>query len=171
LDLEKVESIIRPLIENNGFQLYDVEMIGRTLRVCIEKTEGVTVSDCVDVTRLLNPALDVDEEIVPGGSYELEVGSPGLDRKLRRPEHFLKAIGEKVIVTTAEPLSVWNTGDDYFENRRNVRGVLTDFDGNELKVVSQEGKQTRIPLNAIAKASVDFEVLTTPKPGKKVSHG
>jgi ribosome maturation factor RimP len=167
LNLEKVETIICPLIEGSGFSLYDVEMVGRILRVSIEKPDGVTLQDCIDVTRKLGPALD-DEDPVPGGSYELEVSSPGLDRKLRKAAHFAKAIGEKIHVTTEEPLSHWNSGDIYFDNRRNVGGLLKEFDGEKIKLISSEGKQVLIPLNGISKASVDFEVSTIQKKGKKV---
>lgn len=167
-------ALIRPLIESNGVSLYDVEMIGRTLRVSIEKKpDGVTVEDCVEASRLINPLLDV-EDVVPGGAYELEVSSPGLDRHLRKPQHFQEALGERIHVTTREPLSVWNGNDAFFEKRRNVRGVLKEFN-NETKtlVVSAdgganvgEGRDVKIPLDAVTRAYIDFELKPTPKPGK-----
>ena len=166
MDLQKIELVIRPLIEGSGYSLYDLEMIGRILRVSIEKDEGVNLTDCVEISRLLNPVLDV-EDVVPGGHYELEVSSPGLDRKLRKPEHFVRAIGEKIHVTTADPLSAWNDGDTYFDNRRNVGGVLKEFDGQTAVLTSNEGKRVQVPLAAITKAFVDFDLVTTPKKGKK----
>lgn len=167
MDLQEIESVIRPLIEGSGYFLYDLEMVGRTLRVSIEKEEGVALTDCVEISRLLNPVLDV-EDVMAGVSYDLEVSSPGLDRKLRKPEHFTGAIGEKIHLTTLEPMSKWNEGDLYFDNRRNVSGVLIAFDGTTVSLSSVEGKEVRVPFEAITKASVDFEVVTTPKKGKKV---
>ena len=72
LDIDKVESVIRPFIEKSGLSLYDIEFLGRILRVSIEKPGGVSLEDCVETSRLLNPLLDV-EDLVPGGKYELEV--------------------------------------------------------------------------------------------------
>lgn len=168
MDLQKIESVLRPLVEASGFTLYDLEMAGRILRVSIDKDDvGVTLTDCVEVSRLLNPVLDV-EEVIPGGRYELEVSSPGLNRKLRRPEHFTNAIGEAIHVTTEKPLSTWNDGDTYFDNRKNVGGILVEFDGKILKLISQEGKPVEIPLEAVTKAAVEFQLVTTPKKGKKV---
>src|ERR1035438_4623532 len=119
MDLKKIEDVITPLIEKSGYTVYDIEFVGRTLRVSIEKPDGaVGINDCVETSRMLNPLLDV-EDIISGGRYELEVSSPGLDRSLRRPEHFTRALGEKIHVTTREPLSQWNGSDPFFEKRKN----------------------------------------------------
>jgi len=164
---DRIEKIIRPHIEMSGLTLYDIEFQGRTLRISIEKTGGVSLEDCVETSRMLNPLLDV-EDVVPGGRYELEVSSPGLNRPLRRPEHFAAALGTRIHVTTYEPLSKWNLGE-YFEKRKNVTGELKSFDGTTLKI-DAEGLVVTIPLGAIAKSRVDFELKTTPKNkmGKKV---
>lgn len=170
MDLKKIEDVIRPVTEREGFKLYDVEFLGRTLRVCIEKADGqVSLQDCVGISRILNPILDV-ENLVTGGRYDLEVSSPGLDRRLRRPEHFQGAIGERIHVTTDLPLKTWNTSDPqdgFFETRRNVTGQLTSFDGKEIKLLG-EGHEILIPLENVTKAYVDFEVTKTPKKGKRV---
>jgi ribosome maturation factor RimP len=163
LDLGKIEEVIRPLIEKSGFKLYDVEFQGRTLRISIEKPGGVSLEDCVETSRMLNPLLDV-EDFVPG-SYDLEVSSPGLDRSLRKPEHFTAVLNEHIHVSTNEPMSNWNHGG-FFERRKRIKGQLVAFDGVTLKLTS-EGHDVTIPLNAITKAYVDFELKTTPKKGKK----
>ena len=170
MDLEKVEAVIRPAIEGSGFQLYDIEFSGRILRVTIDKPDGVGINDCADVSRLLNPLLDV-EELVPGGKYELEVSSPGLDRALRRPEHFQSVMGKRIHVTTLRSLGDWNKVDSpedrFFETRKNFKGELLSVDGDLIKI-STEGREALIPLKMISKAYVDFELKTTPKKGKKV---
>jgi ribosome maturation factor RimP len=177
--LNKIEELIRPLVEGSGLHIYDVEFIGRTLRVSIEKPQkanddtqgGISITDCVETSRMLNAVLDV-EDIVPGGAYELEVSSPGLDRTLRKPEHFLRSIGERIHVTTRDPMSLWNGEAPFFEKRRNLRGELTEFTttdlGLTLKVTVEGGRHVIIPFDAITRAYIDFELKITPKKGKKV---
>jgi ribosome maturation factor RimP len=166
LDLEKIEAVIRPLIEHSGFTLYDLEFSGRILRISIEKPGGVALQDCVETSRLLNPVLDV-EDLIPGGRYELEVSSPGLNRPLRRPEHFAAVIGETIHVTTKEPLSAWNGEEPMFSTRRNVTGVLSSFDGTTIRL-SVDGRDVVIPLAGVQKAQLEFHLKTTPKKGKRV---
>jgi ribosome maturation factor RimP len=166
LDLQKIENLIRPLIEQSGCTLYDIEFQGRVLRVSIEKPGGVSIEDCAETSRTINPVLDV-EDVVPGGHYELEVSSPGLNRSLKKPEHFNGAVGEKINVSTSEPMAKWNdASDEWYGTRKRVTGTLTEFDGNWLKV-NADGRDVKIPLSGVTRANVDFELKTTPKKGKK----
>ena len=82
------------------------------LRVFIDKPGGVTHQDCEMVSREMGTILDV-EDAVPGGSYSLEVSSPGLDRKLARPADFERFVGSRVKLTTREPIE----GNRFFEGR------------------------------------------------------
>lgn len=165
MDLQKIEAVIRPVVEGSGLHLYDLEFVGRSLRISIFKSDGVTLEDCAEVSRLLNPLLDV-EDVVPGGRYELEVSSPGLDRRLKTPEHFRLAMNETIKVETSTPMSEWNPGDSFFEGRCKVKGILKSIDGPNLKLEA-EGKDVVLPLEAIKKAKVDFQLKVTPKKGKK----
>ena len=171
LDLQKIEKVIRPLIESSGYSLYDLDFQGRNLRVFIEKEQGIGINDCVEVSRLINPVMDV-EDLVPGGRYELEVSSPGLDRELRRPEHFQSALGEVIHVITAEPMSSWNppenAEDRFFEKRKKFKGELVKFENDEIILIG-EGREAKVPLSGITRAYVDFEVIKQGKksPGKK----
>jgi ribosome maturation factor RimP len=177
LNTDRLEQLIRPLVEGSGLHIYDVEFVGRTLRVSIEKSKsdeagvGVSITDCVETSRMLNAVLDV-EDIVPGGAYELEVSSPGLDRTLRKPEHYTRSIGERIHITTKDPMSIWNGSEPFFEKRRNLRGVLTEFSetnlGLTLKVTVEGGRQVVVPFEAVTRAYIDFELKITPKKGKKV---
>ena len=164
MELEsRIEELLSPFIEKGGLSLYDVEFQGRVLRISIEKPGGVTVDDCVEVSRLINPMLDV-EDIIPGGRYELEVSSPGLNRPLRKSEHFAAAVGSRIHVTTLEPLSKWNVGDS-FEKRKNITGELKEFNGSLLTLLS-DGQEVTIPFEAVTKSRVEFELKITPPPGK-----
>ncbi len=171
MDLKKVEDLITPLIEKSGYTVYDIEFVGRTLRVSIEKPDGqVGINDCVETSRLLNPLLDV-EDLISGGRYELEVSSPGLDRSLSRPEHFQRALGEKIHVTTRDALSTWNGSEPFYEKRRNIKGLIKEFDGTTLKLTEDGGREVVVPFDNVVKAYMDFEIKVThrryqPKKGK-----
>ena len=117
LDLEHVRGIAERVAASSGLELVDVEFRGaggkaRMLRVFIDKPGGVTHADCEAVSREVGTILDV-EDAVPGGSYTLEVSSPGLDRKLTRPDEFARFVGSKVKLTTREPIE----GNRFFEGR------------------------------------------------------
>lgn len=90
------------LVRECGVELYDSEIAnenGRTIfRVYITKDGGVSLDDCEKVSRLLSPIFDVTPPI--SGDYNLEVSSPGLERKLSKPSHFKSSIGELVKVQT-----------------------------------------------------------------------
>lgn len=98
---ERVEKLIGETVKNCDVSLWDVEFVKegptRTLRVTIDKEEGIDITDCEKVHRAIDPVLDEADPI--DVSYQLEVTSPGLERVLRRPEHFLSSIGEKVSVS------------------------------------------------------------------------
>ncbi|MBV9086145.1 MAG: ribosome maturation factor, partial [Acidobacteriaceae bacterium] len=85
-DIEHVRQIAERVAASNGLEVVEVEFRGgggkaRMLRVYIDKPGGVTHEDCANVSHEMGTILDV-EDAVPGGSYTLEVSSPGLDRKL-----------------------------------------------------------------------------------------
>lgn len=162
MDLQKIEDVIRPLIQTIGIDLYDLEFAGRTLRVSITKEGGVGINECAEVSRLLNPVLDDSEELIPGGRYELEVSSPGLDRSLRKQSHFEGAVGEVIHVFTDEPFSNWNGEDKYFEKRRKMKGKLLNVTSEQIELEA-DGKKAVVPQKNITKAHVDFEVIKQPK--------
>jgi ribosome maturation factor RimP len=117
IDLEHVREVAKRVTASSGLELVDVEFRGsggkaRMLRVFIDKPGGVTHADCEAVSREMGTILDV-EDAVPGGSYTLEVSSPGLDRKLSRPEDFERFVGSKVKLTTREPVD----GNRFIEGR------------------------------------------------------
>ena len=88
---------------SSGLEVVEVELRGggkaRMLRIVIDKPAGVTHEDCANLSREVGTILDV-EDVIPGGSYTLEVSSPGLDRKLFRPADYERFIGSRVKLTT-----------------------------------------------------------------------
>src|SRR5262250_1600053 len=114
--IDRVREIASRVAASSGLELVDVEMLGggksRMLRITIDKPEGVTHEDCANLSREVGTILDV-EDAVPGGSYLLEVSSPGLDRKLVRPSDYERFIGSRIKLTTHDPID----GNRYFEGR------------------------------------------------------
>ena len=85
-----VRELAEPLAAELGLRIWDVRFVKEGaehyLRIFIDKDEGVSIDDCVDMTHEINPLLDKEDPIPQ--EYTLEVSSPGLNRKLTRPEHF-----------------------------------------------------------------------------------
>ncbi|MBZ5524427.1 MAG: ribosome maturation factor RimP [Acidobacteriia bacterium] len=115
-DIVKIRDIAGRVAATHGVELVEVELRGggkaRTLRITIDKPEGVTHEDCANVSREVSTILDV-EDAVPGASYTLEVSSPGLDRPLLKAQDYLRRIGSRLKVMTREPVH----GNRHFEGR------------------------------------------------------
>ncbi|MGA9522463.1 MAG: ribosome maturation factor RimP [Myxococcaceae bacterium] len=149
---EKVRSLAEPLIAAEGLELVDLEYVrepgGWVLRIFIDKPGGrVGLDECSTVSHALDPALDV-EEIIPQ-EYSLEVSSPGLNRPLRKPEHFKRVLGQKVKVKTFGPIGE--------PPRKNFTGALQAVETDAVVVDVEGGGVYRIPIRDIAKAHLEFE--------------
>jgi ribosome maturation factor RimP len=115
--LADVRPEIESIAEASGCELWHAELKGGTLRLLLDKPEGVTLSDCEYVSKLVSAYLDVVD--FGKGRYVLEVSSPGLDRPLVRPAHWEQSVGRRVRVTLDDP----GTG-----KRRTVTGRLEAFE-------------------------------------------
>lgn len=115
-EIEHIREIAERVAASQGLEVVEVELRGggkaRMLRVTIDKPAGVTHEDCANVSRELGTILDV-EDAVPGGSYTLEVSSPGLDRKLLKASDYERFAGSRVKLMTREPIE----GSRHFEGR------------------------------------------------------
>ena len=122
---QRVEALVRPTVEGMGLRLWDVvfEKEGPDwyLRVLIDKDGTMDTDTCADVSHALDPILDEADPI--DQSYYLEVGSPGLGRRLTRPEHYEALRGQKCAAHLIRPDEA---------GRRDVAGILQglDADGN-----------------------------------------
>ncbi len=145
-----IASLIEPMLVNEGYELVEVEVAGtgpRTiLRLFIDKTGGVSLDDCASVSEAVDAILDVDDPFE--SSYTLEVSSPGLDRPLRKPSDFERFVGRKVRIKTFGPL-------DSAGARKVFPGVLRGLE-SELVLVDVDGTLFKVPLEAIAKANLDW---------------
>src|SRR5437899_6130604 len=115
-EAERVREIAERVAASSALEVVEVELRGggkaRMLRIVIDKPAGVTQEDCANPSREVGTILDV-EDAVPGGSYTLEVSSPGLDRKLVRPADYERFTGSRVKLTTRNPVN----GNRFFEGK------------------------------------------------------
>jgi len=149
---DRVVSVVEPIVAAASLTLYDIDHSGGVLRVFVDGPDGVTLAQLDELTRTVSVALDAADPIP--GHYTLEVSSPGLERSLRRPEHFTGAVGEVISVRTAPGT----------EGRQRVRGVLTAATADTITVDGDEGR-VELRLDDIERATVVFEWGPGPKPG------
>lgn len=133
--------LLDPVVQGMGYELVGVEFDGhqRTLRVYIDRPEGITLDDCSAVSYQLSGVLDVEDPIP--GRYQLEVSSPGMDRPLFTRAHFERFAGEVVRLQLNRPL----------EGRRRFKARLQGVEGDEI-LLQDEDKLIRIPYESIEKA-------------------
>ncbi|MDA0707075.1 MAG: ribosome maturation factor RimP [Proteobacteria bacterium] len=123
---DELAKLLQPAVERLGYELSDLE--AKTagpngfIRIFIDKPDGIGLSDCEKVSSAVSALLDV-EDPVPG-NYNLEVSSPGSDRKLTKHAHFVRFTGEAVKVQMRFPI----------ENRRRFRGKLLAADEQNIVV-------------------------------------
>ena len=146
---DELAKLLEPTVERLGFELADLEVRlgskGGMVRIFIDKPEGIDLEDCERVSLAVSALLDV-EDPVPG-NYNLEVSSPGLDRKLTKVEHFQRFEGETVNVKMRFPI----------EGRRRFRGTLVSSDDENI-VVEVDGESHSLPLKTIDTARLVPEV-------------
>lgn len=135
MNLQELEK----LLEGCGVALYDTEIAsenGRQIyRVYITKSSGVNLEDCEAVSKLLSPIYDVMPPV--SGDWVLEVSSPGLERKLSKPEHFAKSISEMVKIILVD--------------KSEIIGTIKSVDGDDITI--NDGEQNiNLNFNNIKKA-------------------
>ncbi|BBI34398.1 ribosome maturation factor RimP [Cohnella abietis] len=138
-----VENFATSYLEENGFELVDVEYVKEGsnwfLRVYVDKEGGIDIEDCGIVSEFVSAKLDELDPIEE--AYFLEVSSPGAERPLKKAEDVTKAVGKHVFVTTYEQIN----GAKEFEGR------LDGFDGETIVIVIGRRKHA-IPYNKVASA-------------------
>ncbi len=155
IDSERLEAAVTPPVAARGLALHDVEITGdgrtRVVRITVTREQGIDLDELTDLSRTLDPVVD---ELVPG-PYQLEVSSPGVERRLRRPEHFAAARGERIALK-------------YTHEGSTVRaaGRLVAAEGAAIELLADDGSTHRIPLATIGTARTVFEWGPAPRPGR-----
>jgi len=155
--VERIAATLGPVVESLGLELFDVEFTGsgraRTLRVVIDRDRGVDLDAITEATEAISPVLDGDAALA--GSYALEVSSPGVERALRTPVHFRRAVGATVSVKT-------RSADGSAQRQR---GVLIDADDDGITLDSG-GDPQRFTYPEVTQARTVFEWGGAARPGK-----
>ena len=137
------ETLVRPVVEGAGVELVDVAFEGtggrRTLRVTVDRDGGLDLDAIAALSDKIARRLDLED--FGEDRYELEVSTPGIERSLRTPAQFARALGQQVKVKTTEPL----------EGARVHTGALVDSDDDGI-VLEVDGAPRRVPIADIASA-------------------
>lgn len=140
---QKVQEVAAPLFAGENYELVHVECVTsnreKIVRLYMDKPGGVTLDDCVSVSRQLGDLIDVHIEDI--GSYRLEVSSPGPNRPLNTKEDFLRFEGRRIKLETHEPIN----------GQKKFTGIL-EKTNNDSVVIAVDGKTLEIEGIMITKA-------------------
>ena len=141
---ESIEKLVAPYLKHEGADVVDLQLSGnprnRTLRIDVDRMDGITVDECARLSRGIADVLDTHDPI--SGRYVLEVSSPGLDRPLKSDRDYKRAVGRTVKVI--------------LDGGRVLVGQLLRFDGPEV-VLAVDGRHRVVPADEIRKANLHFE--------------
>jgi ribosome maturation factor RimP len=147
--LDRINETVTRVAVSEGFELVEVEYRGspnnRILRIFIDKPGGVTLADCENVSHQVGAIIDVEDVI--SERYTLEVSSPGLDRKLLKPQDYERFAGKKARIKLRHPM----------EGRSNFTGRLAGLDQGEALLDVEGGNRLRFPLDEVALARLVVE--------------
>lgn len=145
---QRCEVLVQPILDEHHFELWDVEYVKEGsnyyLRVFADKEGGITIDDCVTISRALEAKLDEDDFIQD--AYILEVSSPGLGRPLKRERDFIKSIGATVDVKLYQGLN----------GQKEFTGILIEYKNDEI-VIELEDKMLELKRNEIASIRLAFD--------------
>lgn len=147
--IRKIEEIAQRVCASEGLEVFEIELKGsgraQMLRVVIDKLSGVTHADCEFVSQQVGTILDV-EDLIPG-SYQLEVSSPGVERKLRKWEDWERFAGQKAKVVLREPVDSYKSFD----------GVITSAADQTITIEVTGGRTVTFPYANVDRANLKFE--------------
>ena len=164
--VQRIWAQLEPIAAADGLEVVDIEFHreghGNTLRVYLDKAGGggIDLDVLTRFSRQLGDVLDV-YDFVPG-PYNLEVSSPGVNRRLRLPDHFRRYIGQRVRVRATEPIN----------GRRTFLGTLRAVDPEGV-IVADESREDFVPFDAIAHANHEYDFgskRNPPKGGARRQH-
>ncbi len=148
--MRDLDALFEPVIDSMGYELVGVEFIGGgghgTLRVYIDREEGVSLDDCALISHQISAILDVEEPIQQ--AYDLEISSPGIDRPLFKIEDYERFTGHTAKIKLAVAL----------EGRKNFRGELLGVADPGLVKIEVDGERFDLPYADIARANLVGEI-------------
>lgn len=146
--VNSVLKIAQPIATDLGFDIWDIKFVkegsGYYLRIFIDSENGINIEDCEKMSRAIDKPLDELDPIAQ--NYCLEVCSPGVERELTKDEHFKKYIGQKIIVRLFRPID---------NGSKQISGILSDFDKNELIILTADSGTLKILRKDIVSVKLD----------------
>lgn len=146
---QKTEAILLPIMEEHGFELWDVEYVKEGsnwyLRAYIDKPGGININDCEVVSRQLSDILDEKDFI--DDAYILEVSSPGLGRPLKKEKDFLRSLGEEVEIRTYRMI----------DKQKEFVGLLRGYDKDSVTIEMEDGEERTFMKTDIALVRLAFD--------------
>jgi ribosome maturation factor RimP len=156
-NLTQIETLILPILDDLGYELVDLQLQqdGKqlALRIFVDKPAGITLDDCVEVSREVSAILEVEDPIK--AAYRLEVSSPGLDRPLKKAADFERFVGKKARLKSKNLIDPDQRGT----TRKTFVGTLLGFedDNVRLELTDKQGGVIAIPLADLDKANLEEE--------------
>lgn len=139
----RVRELCEPLARELGLAVWDVQYQKEgaewVLRIYIDKEGGVGIEDCVNMSRAIDPVLDAEDPVPQ--EYVLEVSSPGLNRKLTRPEHFEAYMGEPVRARLIRPLE---------DGKKELEGLLIGYKEGQMELQLDEESSATLEKKELA---------------------
>jgi ribosome maturation factor RimP len=157
--IQRIWAHVDPIAAGDGLEVVEIEFQregrGNILRVYLDQAGGggIDLESLTRFSRQIGDVLDA-HDLIPG-PYNLEVSSPGVNRRLRVPEHFRRYLGQRVRVRATEPIA----------GRRTISGTLRAVDADGV-VLAEDGREDFVPFDAIAQANHEYDFGSKRNPSK-----
>ncbi len=146
--IERIEELVLPITDDLGYELYHVEFVKENgenyLRIYIDNEDGITLTDCENVSRRVSEMLDIEDPI--STSYYFEVSSPGINRNLYKEEHFNRFIGKEIFVRFTKTLN----------GRKNIKGILKSCNNGFIEVDGED--LVKVELQKVKSANLEGDL-------------
>lgn len=145
----KITEMAEKICEENSAYLYDIEMTkegkNQILRIYIDTTDGISIDECEKISRLISDEMDKKDYVK--GAYNLEVSSPGVERKLKTLKHYEMALGKMIDITLYAPI----------DGEKNFTGKLKEADKENVLLIINDN-ETSFERNKISSARIHFDI-------------
>ncbi len=147
---QKTEEFILPILDRMGFELVDVEYVKEGsdfyLRAYIDKPGGISINDCVDVSREMNEILDREDYI--SDAYTFEVSSPGLGRPLKKEKDYIRNLNKLIEIRTYKQI----------DKQKEFCGILKAYDDESVTLLFDDDSTMTFSKNDISliRQAIDF---------------
>lgn len=152
----QLQDLISQALSADGLELWDIEQVGSTLRISVERQGGIDLDSLSEASRQISALLDEREDLSPSGHYDLEVTSPGLERRLRTAAHFRRYIGQQVAVKTTRAI----------DGTRRFKGTIADVSETGFGLrPAEQGEELSLDFGQVERANLVLDWGTIPKGG------